>query len=269
MVDKYGFIGLGSQGGPMARAMIDAGLPTLLWARRSETLAAFAGSGAEFAESLPQLAARVQYLAICVVDDDGVRDICQQALPVMAAGSIIVIHSTVSPKLCIELAEQATAKGIQLVDAPVSGGGQGASNKTLTVMLGGEAEAVAAAKPVLEIFSGLIVHLGGVGAGQNAKLVNNAMMAANLAIAWQGIQASQRLNMERAAFIELVKASSGRSFAFDVGSRLPSPEHFEHGARLLAKDIGLLAASLGDVEALRVIRATADTFLKLALAANE
>jgi len=264
-MDKYGFIGLGSQGGPMARRMIDSGLPTVLWARRAESLQPFEDSGAEYAASVAELGKQVRYVGVCVVDDAGVREVCDQLIEAMRPGGLIVIHSTVHPQLCEELAARAAEKQLQLIDAPVSGGGQGAADRTLTVMLGGDTSAVDAARPVLETFAGLIVHLGGVGAGQNAKLVNNAMMAANLAIAYQGLEASAQLGIDREAFVELVKVSSGRSFSFEVCSRLPAPEAFEHGAGLLAKDVGLLGDSLGDFQAFTVIRDTADTFLRKAL----
>jgi len=105
------------------------------------------------------------------------------------------------------------------------------------------------------------MHLGDVGAGQNAKLVNNAMMAANLAIAHHALAAAEQLGIDRNAFVELVKVSSGRSFSFDVCARLPSPEAFEHGAKLLAKDVRLLGESIGQVSAYSVIRDTAQSFL--------
>lgn len=263
---KYGFIGLGSQGGPMAQRMIDAGLPTVLWARRAEALEPYASSGAEVAASVAELGAQVQYVAICVVDDAGVQQVCDQLMSAMAPGGCIVIHSTVHPDLCKRLAIQAAENELELIDAPVSGGGQGATAGTLTVMVGGDPQVVAAARPVFETFAGLIIHLGGVGAGQHAKLVNNAIMAANLAIAYHGLNAAKALGIDRQAFVELVKVSTGRSFSFDVGSRITNVGDWSHGAKLLAKDVGLLGETLGgdngDYEA---IRRTAHGFLDLAL----
>jgi 3-hydroxyisobutyrate dehydrogenase len=205
-------------------------------------------------------------VAICVVDDAGVQQVCNELMPAMAPGGCIVIHSTVHPELCQKLAVQAAENELELIDAPVSGGGQGAAAGTLTVMVGGDPQVVAAARPVFETFAGLIIHLGGVGAGQRAKLVNNAMMAANLAIAHHGLAAANALGVDREAFVELVKVSTGRSFSFDVCSRMPNPEAWSHGAKLLAKDVGLLGEAIGgdngDYEA---IRRTAHGFLDLAL----
>jgi 3-hydroxyisobutyrate dehydrogenase len=260
-----GFIGLGSQGAPMARRMIDAGYPLVLWARRAETLEAFADTPARIAGSIAELGAQAEHVGICVVDDAGVQQVCDALMPAMRPGGRIVIHSTVHPKLCEALAEQAAARGLSLIDAPVSGGGGGATARTLTVMVGGDARAVAAARPVFETFAGLIVHLGGVGAGQTAKLINNALMAANLAVAHCGLEAADALGLDRAALIELIKVSSGRSFGFEVRSRLPSPSAFRHGALLLAKDLRLFGEALGDDPSFASFRDLAMSFLDLAL----
>jgi len=262
---KYGFIGLGSQGAPMARRMIDSGLPTILWARRTTSLEPFSDTDAEFAQNVAELGESVDYVGVCVVDDAGTRDICGQLITSMRPGGFIVIHSTVTPQLCKELAVEAAAQGLHLVDAPVSGGGHAAADRSLAVMVGGDSAVVATIRPVLETFSGRIFHLGSVGAGQHAKLVNNAMMAANLAIAWHGLEAAGRLGIDRGAFVDLVQVSSGRSFSFDVCARLPAPQAFEHGAKLLAKDVGLLGETLGEETAYAVIRAAARSFLDKAL----
>src|SRR6201999_2526461 len=120
--------------------------------------------------------------------------------------------STIHPDTCIALSKQASEHGVALIDAPVSGGGQGAAAGTLTVMVGGESAAVESARPVFATFSALISHLGGVGAGQFAKLVNNSLLAANMALADAALGAGAALGLNRAALIDLVKASSGRSY---------------------------------------------------------
>jgi 3-hydroxyisobutyrate dehydrogenase-like beta-hydroxyacid dehydrogenase len=256
-----GFIGLGSQGGPMASRIIAAGFPTWLWARRPESLAPYAGTAARIATSIAELAAACEHIGICVVDDAGVQEICAALLPAMRPGSRVVIHATVHPATCIALAEKFGRRDIALIDAPVSGGGPGAAAGTLTVMVGGRASAVAAAQPVFQTFAGLISHLGGVGAGQYAKLVNNALMAANMALADAAFSAGAALGLDAAALAELIKTSSGRSYGFEVRARLPDIALFGHGARLLAKDTGLLAAVLADEPGARILAETAGPFL--------
>jgi 3-hydroxyisobutyrate dehydrogenase len=241
-----GFIGLGSQGGPMARRIVESGYPLLLWARRAETLASFEGTVARSVGSIVELGAAADHVGVCVLDDAGTREVCGELIPVMRPGSRIAIHSTVHPATVVELAARARARQISLLDAPVSGGGPAAAARTLTVMVGGCEEAFAGARPIFQTFGGLIVRVGDVGAGQTAKLVNNALMAAHMAMAHYGLTAASALGLDRAALSEIVKASSGRSYGFEVYSRLPAPSAFGHGARLLAKDVRLLGEVLGE-----------------------
>jgi len=261
---KVGFIGLGSQGGPMARRITEAGYPVVLWARRAESLAPFSDTAAARAATIAELGAQTQHVGICVVDDAGVRQVCDELIPAMRPGGRIAIHSTVHPKLCMALAQEAAAHRLSLIDAPVSGGGPAAAAGTLTVMVGGDEEAVAAARPIFQTFAGTIVHLGAVGAGQMAKLVNNALMAAHVALAHHALAAASTLGLHRAALVELVKASSGRSFGFEVYARLPNPAAFRHGAQLLVKDVRLLGEALGADPSFAAFRDLAVPFLNTA-----
>lgn len=250
----------------MARRMIDAGLDVVLWARRAESLEPYKESAAQYASSIRELGEQVDLCCICVVDDAGVQQVCEELISTMSRGGCIVIHSTVNPELCRQLAAKCQDNGLQFVDAPVSGGGEGAAAGTLTVMLGGAEDAVATVKPVLETFAGTIVHLGGVGAGQVAKLVNNTLMAANLSVAHFCMETARELNIDLDALTQLVRVSSGRSFAFDVRARMPQPSAFEHGAKLLQKDVRLLGESVGESKDYEYVRDVATKFLDLALA---
>jgi 3-hydroxyisobutyrate dehydrogenase-like beta-hydroxyacid dehydrogenase len=243
---KCGFIGLGSQGAPMAQRMIDAGFPVTLWARRPESLERYRGAGASFAATVAELAAAVDHVGVCVVNDDDVRQVCGQLIPAMRPGSRIAIHSTIHPETCKAVAEEAAARGVRLIDAPVSGGAPGAEAGTMTVMVGGSAEDLELARPVFESFGKLIVLLGPVGAGQHAKLINNTLMAANLALAHNALACGHELGLSREALVELLKASSGASFALGVAARMPSPAAFQHGGALLQKDVRLLGEVLGE-----------------------
>lgn len=247
----------------MARRVVEGNFALMLWARRPESLEPYADTAARIAGSIAELGAACDLVGICVVDDAGVRLVMDELLPAMKAGSCIAIHSTIHPESCKKLAAEAAARGIALLDAPVSGGGPGAAAGTLTVMVGGDADALATARPVFETFAGLIVHLGPVGAGQTAKLVNNTLMAANMGLAHHALASGAALGIDRAALADLIKASSGRSFGFEVYARLPSPQAFNHGGKLLAKDVGLLGALLGDDPAFAALEAVATPFLDL------
>ena len=263
-VTQIGFIGLGSQGGPMAQRILSAGYPLTLWARRADALAPFVAQGAVAASGVADLAATCDHVGVCVVNDAGVAEICDQLIPAMRPGSLLAIHSTILPENCMALAERCRARGIGFVDAPVSGGGPAAAAGTLTVMCGGTRDDFARAKPVFDAFAGLCVRLGDAGAGQRAKLVNNALMAANMGLAHAAIGAGRALTLDPAALIELIKASSGRSFGFEVYARLPSPSAFAHGAALLVKDVGLLSRVLPGEPGAQALADAAEPFLSAA-----
>ena len=265
MTLRTGFIGIGSQGGPMAQRMLEAGFPLTVWARRAEAAEAFAAQGASIAASPAELGAACDLVGICVVDDAGVAEIVDQLIPAMAPGGVIVIHSTILPDNCEKLAARCAEAGLLFLDAPVSGGGSGAAAGTLTVMCGGTQAAFDLARPVLESFSGMLVLLGPAGSGQRAKVVNNALMAANMGLAHAALAAGEALGMDRSALGDLIKASSGRSFGFEVYARLPTPAAFAHGAPLLVKDVNLLSASLPGHEGAARLHETAACFLSEAV----
>lgn len=264
-----GFVGLGSQGAPMARRMIDAGFPTMLWARRPESLDPYRSTSARFAATIAELGEAVEHVGVCVVNDDDVRQVCDQLIPAMRPASRIAIHATIHPDTCRLIERQAAERGVHVIDAPVSGGSPAAEAGTLTLMLGGDPEAIEAARPVFESFGRLIVRLGEVGAGQHAKLINNALLAANIGLADMALAAGAELGVSRDALVELLLASSGRSSGLEVRARMPAPTSFAHGAALLKKDVYLLGQVLGQQDpAFAALRDAAEPFLEQALPAG-
>ena len=252
---KVGFVGIGSQGGPMARRIADAGFPLTVWARRPEAAQFLVDAGATLVPDLAALGG-CDLVGICVFDDAGVVSVADALIPAMDGGTI-VIFSTISPETCRRIAADAARRGVAIVDAPVSGGGAAAANRTLTVMAGGDAAAIAHARPVIETFAGLLVHLGPLGAGQLAKLVNNSLMAANLAMADAAREIASGFGTDLAALDTLISASSGRSFGYEMRAGLPSLAAFADGEALLRKDTRLLdqAAGAAGVDAGTLTRA--------------
>jgi 3-hydroxyisobutyrate dehydrogenase len=244
MSGRIGFIGVGSQGGPMAHRIVDAGMDLTVWARRAEALEAYLAKGAKAAATVAELGAACDHVGICVVNDADVFSITDQLIPVMKSGSRIAIHSTILPESCVKLEAQCKARGIGLIDAPVSGGSPGAEAGTLTVMCGASEANFSAARPVFETFGKLIVLLGPPGAGQKAKIVNNALLSAHLGIAHHAMAAGEALGVDRAALAELVGQSSGRSFGWEIYARMPQPLVPWMGGPLLVKDMKLLQAIL-------------------------
>ena len=253
-----GFIGLGRQGTPIATRMARAGYPTMVWARRPEALGALRTAGMQAAASLLELAAQADHVGICVDGDAVVRDVSQQLLTAMRPGSRLVIHSTALPDTCIGLAREAHLRGIHLIDAPVSGGPQVAAAGELTLMVGGNPDVVSAARPVFESFASVICHLGDIGSGQKAKLINNSLMAANLGLVHSAVSAGVELGLDRQQWMQLLQAGSGRSYASEVYARQSSLEAFSQQQKLTEK-IGLLAEVLGEQHpAVRTLRNAAD-----------
>jgi 3-hydroxyisobutyrate dehydrogenase len=244
-VPATGFIGLGSQGGPIARRIVDAGASVTLWARRAETLEPFRGTAAQWAASPVALARRSEIVGVCVLDDAGVESVVlgeNGVLAGLAPGGILVIHSTVHPDLCVRLAEVAARQHVQVVDAPVSGGGPAAERGELVVMAGGDPEAVRRCAPLFALFGDPVLHLGPVGSGQRAKLLNNLMLAANMGVAESAFALAKSLNIDLAQLSVLLSRGSGRSY----GAALLRGPDFDLAASaskagpLLRKDVGLL-----------------------------
>lgn len=267
MTETIGFIGVGSQGGPMAHRIIDAGYPLVVWARRPQATEAYAAKGAKVAATVAELGAACDHISICVVNDADVLEICDQLIPAMKRGSRIAIHSTILPQTCAALEKRCDESGMLLIDAPVSGGAPGAEAGTLTVMCGARQEAFDAALPVFQTFGKLIVLLGEAGAGQRAKIINNSLMAANMGLAHAAMAAADAMGVDRKALTELVRESSGRSFGFEVYARLPNPRAFGAvGGPMLAKDVGLIKTVLPDNWGAEALRVAAEPFL---IAAND
>lgn len=263
-METIGFIGVGSQGGPMAHRIVDAGYPLVVWARRAEVLEAYTVKGAKAAASVAELGAQCDHVGICVVNDADVLGITDLLIPAMKRGGRVAIHSTILPETCARLEAQCEEHGLRFIDAPVSGGAPAAEAGTLTVMCGARQEAFDAALPVLRTFGKLVVLLGPAGAGQRAKIINNSLMAANMGLAHGAMAAADAMGVDRKALAELVKESSGRSFGFEVYARLPSPAAFQVGAPMLAKDVGLLKTVLPDDWGAELLRAAAEPFLTAA-----
>jgi 3-hydroxyisobutyrate dehydrogenase len=241
---RVGFIGLGSQGGPMARRIVDCGYDTTLWARRPAALEAFAGTSAAVAASPAELAARSDLVCVCVVDDADVEEVVGAVLDGLAPGGVIAVHSTVHPDTCRRLAERARAYGVALIDAPVSGGGPAAAEGRLLMMVGGDADTVQRCRPVFATYAAPIVHLGDLGAGQLTKLLNNVLFTANLATAASAIALGRSLGVDPGRLAEVITHGSGNSFALTriVAAGGTLDRIAAHAGPLLRKDVRLAAA---------------------------
>lgn len=173
-----GCIGLGSMGAPMARHLVDWPGGLTVCDVRTEATAPFADAGAAVAASPAEVAQRSDVVCVTVLDDDQVRAVVAGPDGILAAareGTVIAVHSTIADDTAAELAGQCAHAGVELVDAPVSGGGMGAHEGTLAIMVGGSDAAFAAVRRPLERLGSLVVHAGPVGAGTRMKVARNLL----------------------------------------------------------------------------------------------
>jgi 3-hydroxyisobutyrate dehydrogenase-like beta-hydroxyacid dehydrogenase len=211
---RVGFIGLGDQGLPMAVAIAEAGYPLQVWARRPGSLKALAGVPHATHETIQDLAAASDIVALCVsTDEDVIALVTGGLLEGLRPGSVVVNHGTGTPGNAARLARICTAAGVDSLDAPVSGGRAGAETRTLTTMVGGPENAARRCEPVFMSFSKHLSHLGGPGSGQTAKLLNNMLMAMNHASIADILAIAVRLGADPVRLAEVLRQGSGASTA--------------------------------------------------------
>ncbi len=214
---RVGLVGLGDQGQPMARRYIERGWPFAFYARRQEVIDEFTGLGGTFTPTMRELGAASDIVLVIVEDDPQVREVvvekgmCED----MAPGSVIVLHSTIYPETCEEIAAAAAPYGVHVVDAPVSGGPQRTHDGELTMPVGCEDPAVfEAIKPVLAVCGTMVERMGGLGSGQISKLLNNLYYAAHLVTARDEAQLVGLLGIDVPAAAKLLPTCSGSSDVF-------------------------------------------------------
>lgn len=174
---KLGFIGLGQMGAPIAKRMVDWPSGVLVFDVRPEAMARLAEAGASLAGSVAEVAS-ADIIGLAVLDDAQVREVITGSDGLAAhakAGTIIAIHSTISDTTAVELAQELQAKGIHVIDAPVSGGVTAAKKGELATMVGAEDDIFDLVREPFSLWASLIVHAGGPGAGTRMKLARNMM----------------------------------------------------------------------------------------------
>lgn len=236
-----GFIGLGAMGRPMA-ANLATVTPTTVWNRTHAVALEHAElHGTEVADDLVALA-DADVIVTCLPTTAEVAAVAELLAPHLGPGVVWIDHTSGDPQASRRLAAELGDHGVAYLDAPVSGGTDGAATGTLTVMVGGDAAVLEDVRWCLEAVGQLIVHVGPLGAGHATKAVNNALLAANLWAAAEGFAALTAAGVQASTALEVVNASSGRSFATDrlFRERVVTREFPNTFALpLLAKDVRL------------------------------
>ena len=240
---KIAFAGLGVMGAPMARHLVAAGHDVAGFNRTIAKAEAWAAAtGGEAAATIGEAAQGAELLLLCVGDDDDVRAVVTEALPHLAAGAVIVDHTTTSAKLAREMAELAKGRGRRFVDAPVSGGQAGAESGQLSVMAGGDADALARAEPALKAYSKAIKHMGPAGSGQLTKMVNQIAIAGVVQGLAEAVHFAQIAGLDTDAVYEAVSKGAAQSWQMDNRWKTAARGEFDFGFAVdwMRKDLGLV-----------------------------
>lgn len=243
---KVGFIGLGNMGRPMVRRLLKAGYSVVVHSRSPGPAQELAREGAVPAFSPQEVAASCDTVLTCVTlpsDTDAVYLGPRGLIPHARPGHLFIEHSTIGPQQARRLYNEAKVKSASFLDAPVSGGVQGATEGTLAIMVGGEQEAFDRAKPVLNVLGKYVRLAGPSGAGAVVKLVNQMLVAINLAGAVEGLVLATRAGVDPTVTMEVLKNSTGSSATLlSAGSRMLERDFAPRFAlKLLLKDMRLVA----------------------------
>lgn len=257
---KIGFVGAGRMGAPMVRRLAEAGHTVAALGRDDEKRSAIAELGARPVASLAEVAAGADAVIVCVFTDEQVRRVCLDdgLLAAMPSGSVLVLHTTGSPRTTEDLATQALARGVHVVDAPVSGGPHDIAAGRVTLWVGGSDEAVERARPVLSVYGDPVLHVGPIGSGQKVKLVNNTLFAAQIGLVAEAARLGARLGVEESALLAALPHGSGASKAMGNIARAGSTADFIAAVgEFIGKDVAVvrqtaaeLGADLGRLDAL-------------------
>ena len=242
---SVGYIGLGLMGKSMARNILKAGFPLVVYNRSRGAMDELAAEGARLADSPADVARQVDVVFTNVPDSPDVEQVVLGARGIMEGareGLIYVDNSTIKPATARMLAERLAEKGVAALDAPVSGGDIGARNGTLTIMVGGPEDALEKVMPVLQAMGKSITRIGEAGAGQIAKAANQIMVAAQMVAMGELLVFAQKSGADPRKVVEAIKGGAAQCWTLDVkpprifaGNRTPGFK-----ANLQAKDMNIV-----------------------------
>ena len=256
--ERVGFIGLGIMGRPMVANLIGSGIVPTVWNRSQAGVDACTELGAVAAESPRAVAEASDVLVTIVTDSSDVVEVLvdgpdgdaeRAAIGGLASGSVVVDMSTISPEVTRSIAEQLRARGVEMLDAPVSGGDTGAKAGTLSIMVGGEAEVLERCRPILEAMGQTITHCGPNGAGQTVKLCNQVAIAGALLGVCEALALAQKSGVDAERMLAAISAGAAGSWQLsNLGPRIAGRD-FAPGfmIRLMQKDLRLALEAADDV----------------------
>ena len=244
---RIGWIGTGVMGRWMCQHCVDRGYSATVYNRSPDKAKPLVDAGAKLAASPKEVAENSDIVFAIVGYPKDVREVFlgdDGALAGSKAGTVLVDMTTSEPTLAVEIAEAARAKGCRALDAPVSGGDVGAKNAALSIMIGGDTEAVAAVQPLFECMGKTIVHQGPAGAGQHTKMVNQILISSNMVALCEGLLYAHKSGLDVETVFKSVSTGAAGSKALEVlGPRIMKRD-FEPGFYVehFIKDMGIALA---------------------------
>ncbi len=244
---KVGFIGLGAMGWGMAANLAKAGLLAIVWNRTAARAEAFAAEhGVEVAATPEALASACDVVLACVSADADVLEMVEALKPGLAAGSLVIDTSTISVQTAQEAARRLAEVGVEFLDAPVSGGVEGAKSGQLVMMVGGEAAVLDRVRPALEAMSKSITHMGAVGMGQATKAVNQIMAAGINQAVTEALGFGQAMGLDMDKVISVVGNGAAGNWFVNMRGPTMTRGTYEPGFKLALhhKDLSICRAML-------------------------
>ena len=241
-----GFIGLGIMGGPMARHLVAAGHEVTGFNRSPEKTRPLVDAGGRAAGSVAEAVDGADVVALMLPDSPDVEAVLDGADGVFATakpGTLVIDFSTIRPDVARDLAERAAARGLRMIDAPVSGGQAGAENATLSIMVGGATDDVGAARPLLDAVGRTVVHVGPIGSGQTVKAANQLIVAGNIALLAEALVFLQAHGADLPAAVEVLGGGLAGSAVLTQKAQKMLDADYTPGFRidLHHKDMGIVA----------------------------
>ena len=242
---RLAWVGLGVMGGSMCRKLMEAGFPMTVYTRTKAKAEPLLNLGAQWAESPGEAAAQADATFFIVGFPQDVREVIlgpEGALAASQSGSYLIDMTTSLPSLAIEIAAAAEAKGVVSIDAPVSGGDVGARNGTLSIMIGGDADAVASLAPCWDAMGSTWVCQGPAGAGQHTKMVNQTLIAGNMIGVCEALLYAYRAGLDLETVMESVASGAAGSWSLSNLAPRMIAGNFDPGffVEHFLKDLGIV-----------------------------
>ncbi|HPE47333.1 MAG TPA: NAD(P)-dependent oxidoreductase [Hyphomonas sp.] len=260
---RVAFLGLGVMGFHMAGHLAAKGHEAVVWNRTAEKAKLWAGQHkGEVAKDPAAAAFGAEYVLLCLGDDPDVAEVFAALEPSVGAGMVVVDHTTASAGLARDLYARCKAKGAHFLDAPISGGEAGAKNGALTIMCGGDEDTFSRAEPVMSAYGKKMTLIGGAGAGQLAKSVNQICIAGIVQGLAEGLYFAEKAGLDPARVIEAISGGAAQSWQMENRWKTMVEGHYTHGFAVdwMRKDLRITLEAARENGASLPMTATVDQY---------